>query len=265
MDIFSLVLALLIGYLLVRVLDPAPNAEPRWARAAFQAALGAGTGIGATSILFFLLTAAGVASPATIFALDFIILAVLLWRAWRTRVFRSTNSAFGPTTRFRWTWLLACSLGIAVCISFVRMVQMSAALSVGDWDAWATWNLRAKFLAGPGATWRYALPPSFSGIPAAYPLLLSGFIARLWKTGGAVSVLAPQTTALLFFCHTPGRRHQCRCTPANHRVGFVSRPCTYLYDLFVNLGPGAIRRYSACVLFRSRDLTYVPGGFACRE
>jgi hypothetical protein len=80
-----------------------------------------------------------------------------------------------------------------------RLVQMAAALPVGDWDAWAIWNLRAKFLAGPGGNWRYALSPLLSNTHPDYPLLLSAFVARAWKASGGSSTIAPIATAFAFF------------------------------------------------------------------
>jgi ABC-type amino acid transport system permease subunit len=69
----------------------------------------------------------------------------------------------------------------------------------GGWDAWAIWNLRAKYLAGPGETWRYAVSPLLALTHADYPLLTSGFIAHAWKAGGGQpTTTIPIAAALLF-------------------------------------------------------------------
>jgi hypothetical protein len=198
--LISILLAWLTGFLLIQILDPVRNMQPRWAAVVFVAALGAGIGIGLTSTIFLLLEVAGVATPAAIFGID-ILLAAVLARQW-FRI-RSSSEQFGSrrdtTPGFRWTWLLAAVFGIVLVIAWVRLLQMASALPVGDWDAWATWNLRAKFLAGPGGSWRYALSPLLNGTHTDYPLLLSAFIARSWKAGGTVDAFAPIATALLFF------------------------------------------------------------------
>src|ERR1700677_5080720 len=200
LEAISMLLASLIGFLLLRALDPVPNMQPRWAAVLFHTALGTGAGMGLASVMFLLLDVTGAASPASIFSLDIILAAGLVWH-W----FRARSGSGGPETSdvkaqgFRWTWLLALAFGLVLLISFGRLIQMVAALPVGDWDAWAIWNLRAKFLAGPGGAWRYAISPLLNDSHPDYPLLLSGFVARVWKAGGTMDTIVPVVTALLFF------------------------------------------------------------------
>ncbi len=196
--IISILLAMLIGFLLVQILDPVRNMRPLWAATLFDAALGTGVGMGLTSILFLLLDVSGVASAAAIFGVDVVLVGVLAWQWQRTRASGVESSSDG-TWGFRWTWLLALAFGAALLLSGIRLVQMAAALPVGDWDAWALWNLRAKFLAGPGSAWRYALSPLLKNSHPDYPLLLPSFVARVWKAGGTMDAIVPILTALLFF------------------------------------------------------------------
>jgi hypothetical protein len=158
LEAISILLAVLIGFLSVQAFDPVRNMQPRWAAVMFDAALGAGIGIGLTSIIFLFLDVAGAATPATIFGVDIALLGVLGWRCLQTRSGNRAQSVSEEKMRgFRWTWLLAVAFGIALLASSIRLVQMAIALPVGEWDAWALWNLRAKFLAGPAGAWRYAL------------------------------------------------------------------------------------------------------------
>jgi hypothetical protein len=200
LDAISILLALLIGFLLVQVFDPVRNMEPRWAATLFSAAVGTGVGIGLTSVIFLVLDVSGVATPAAIFGIDIAMIGVLGWQWFRTRTGSHLQSSSDATARgFRWTWLLALTFGIALLISWIRLVQMATALPVGAWDAWALWNLRAKFLSGPGGAWRYALSPLISNSHPDYPLLLPAFVARVWKASGNMDAIAPVVTALLFF------------------------------------------------------------------
>jgi hypothetical protein len=200
LETISILLAWLIGFLLVQAFDPVANIQRRWAAILFHGALGTGVGTAVTSIVFLLLDVTGAASPAAIFSID-IILIVALAGNWLRR--RSANAARSssavPASGFRWTWLLALAFGMVLLISWVRLIQIATALPVGEWDAWALWNLRAKFLAGPGGAWRYALSPLLGNSHPDYPLLLPAFVARVWKAGGAVDTIAPAVTALLFF------------------------------------------------------------------
>jgi hypothetical protein len=203
----SILLAVLIGFLLVQAFDPARNMRPRWAAVLFHAALGAGAGMGLTSIIFLLLAIAGAATPAAIFGIDILLLAGLGWQWFRMRSRAGERvTELEPRPGFRWTWLLALAFGIVLVMTWGRLIQMATALPVGEWDAWAIWNLRAKFLAGPNGAWHYALSPLLNGSHPDYPLLLSAFVARVWRAGGAVDptrgivdTLAPTLTALVFF------------------------------------------------------------------
>ncbi|MGD0134471.1 MAG: hypothetical protein ABSE57_20675, partial [Bryobacteraceae bacterium] len=165
----------------------------------FDAALGTGVGMGLTSILFLLLDVSGVASPAVILGADVVLVGVLAWQWQRTRASGIESTSDRTTSGFRWTWLLALAFGVALLMSGIRLVQMAAALPVGEWDAWALWNLRAKFLAGPSGAWRYALSPLLKNSHPDYPLLLPAFVARVWKAGGTMDAIVPIITALLFF------------------------------------------------------------------
>jgi hypothetical protein len=86
----------------------------------------------------------------------------------------------------------------SVLLASAAMVHTSQTYLYGTWDAFVEWNLRAKYLAGPDETWIRAFSPQASWHPD-YPLLLSGFIAQLWKfSGGETSPLSPILTAVLF-------------------------------------------------------------------
>jgi hypothetical protein len=200
LEAISILLAWLLGFLLIQALDPVGSIEPRWAAVLFKAALGTGVGMGVASIIFLLLDVTGAASPAAILGIDIGLVAVLAWHWFRTRSNPGAPSSSDVRAPgFRWTWLLALAFGAVLVISLARLVQMAIALPVGEWDAWTLWNLRAKFLAGPGDSWRYALSPLLYGTHPDYPLLLSAFVARVWEAGGGVNEIAPVVTAFAFF------------------------------------------------------------------
>lgn len=201
LDTISIIFAVLLGFLLVQAFDPVRHMQPRWAAALFTVALGAGAGMGLTSVIFLILDVAGAATPLSIFGTDVVLFALAgaLW--WRRALASAPDSAVPPppTRGFRWTWLLALAFAGVLAIVCTRLVQIAAALPVGNWDAWALWNLRAKFLAGPGGAWRYAFSPLLTNSHPDYPPLLSAFVAHVWKAGGNMDAIAPALTSLLFF------------------------------------------------------------------
>ena len=67
----------------------------------------------------------------------------------------------------------------------------------GGWDAFAIWNLRARFLLHT-STWKFAVTPLPVGTHMEYPLLISSVVARGWMYAGSPSPDAPVATAFAF-------------------------------------------------------------------
>ncbi|MCL6545825.1 MAG: hypothetical protein K6T61_11400 [Bryobacteraceae bacterium] len=192
----------------MRLLRPAAGAGKGWAGSLLELGLGVGFGIGLSSMLFFVLTVTGTATAATILLTDIALMAALaaIWFYLRERrrgaaVPVPAASLVQPAFRYD-NWILAALLISAVVIVLDGMRNQAAADPHGMWDAWAIWNVRARFLAGPGETWRNAISPLLERTHPDYPLLLSGFVARCWKLAGSYDTVVPIATALAFFLAT---------------------------------------------------------------
>jgi 4-amino-4-deoxy-L-arabinose transferase-like glycosyltransferase len=74
----------------------------------------------------------------------------------------------------------------------------------GDWDAWAIWNLRARFLYRGGEHWTSAFSPRLPWTHPDYPLLLPGAVSRGWTYAGSETTLVPCLIASLFGAATVG-------------------------------------------------------------
>jgi hypothetical protein len=200
MAVLLLASAIVIGCLLMRLANPAGDLRPRWAAFLLESALGAGFGIALVSILFFVLLLLHVASSAIMLSVQAVL---LVTSAGFLSVRRKPKTAEGPELRPRYFWwygMLGGALLLGVLFAAAAMADSAQTIRFGTWDAWNIWNLRAKYLAGPGDTWTRA----FSPLPTAcqhpdYPLLLSGFIAEAWKfSGGNTTTLVPVLTAAVF-------------------------------------------------------------------
>jgi hypothetical protein len=70
----------------------------------------------------------------------------------------------------------------------------------GNWDAWAIWNLRARFLASePGLAARAWSPLLGPITHPEYPLLVSGLVGRSWAFGRSISTAVPEAASYIFF------------------------------------------------------------------
>lgn len=193
-----IVVAAFIGFLLVRALTPLAS---RWAGLVLHLALGTGLGMGLTSTVFFLLLLCGAATPAGVMIADGILLvgaAVLFRRS------RPAGKLLQAEPGFSWNWVLGAAFAAGLVLFLVSFADTSQAAPNGEWDAWSLWNLRAKFLASGGETWKYAVSPLLGRTHPDYPLMLSAFIARCWVYSGDTTPAVPIATALLFSLATIG-------------------------------------------------------------
>jgi 4-amino-4-deoxy-L-arabinose transferase-like glycosyltransferase len=68
----------------------------------------------------------------------------------------------------------------------------------GEWDAWAIWNVHARFIFLGGPHWTNVFSPQLLGTHADYPWLLPSLIARFWTYMGNDTVLVPITISTIF-------------------------------------------------------------------
>lgn len=182
--LLSLVFPLAIGWVWVEASAALP---PRggWAVRILQAGLAAAVGFGVSSLVFLLLAMAGLAKAPVLAACELALIAggaVCLRRAGAAR--RASRPA--GESPYRWT-LAGRLLVVALCVCSLLaagiVVRTVAAAPHGNWDAWAIWNLRARYLAGDGA-WQHAVSPLLAQSHPEYPLGTSSLIARAWVYGG---------------------------------------------------------------------------------
>lgn len=155
----------------------------------------AGLGLGTSSLIWWTLIQVPFPSASTRLFVDAMVWTTLLLGV---VVAQRRRTTLPPAEHTRAPWSLSPVL-VAATLAVVVMGGMAAttfaATSIasphGSWDAWAVWNVRARFLfLGIPTGWREA----FSGPPievADYPMLVPAAIARLWTLVGFDTVLVP--------------------------------------------------------------------------
>lgn len=198
--VFSIALSLALGFLLqsfFRVRLPASQ----W-RLSLQLGLSIGWGVGISSYAFFLWTA--FISPTGRGFILFeagLLLAAGIAFAVATRRARppiadqdsasiSLLNEIGP--------ILLLGLAAAAGLSAVAFVSYAAHQPHGEWDAWAIWNQRARFLVRSGEDWRRGFSVLLADYHPDYPLLLPAMVARIWRSAGTETLLAPVALSMLF-------------------------------------------------------------------
>ena len=148
--------AILLGCLLIYRWAYFSPIRPAWARLALTFGAGAASGIALTSLLFFLFsTLLGLRAAAM--GIEVAILACAGYEVFRHRAPSSQTDETNSTPLL--VSITAISLLLALGIATSAMAAAWDVNPQGDWDAWAIWNLRAKFLAAGGALAQRAWSP----------------------------------------------------------------------------------------------------------
>jgi len=171
-----------------------------------RACLGAALGMLISSILTFIALNLHEMNRTTILSLDLATLslaAVLLIRRQRAAVPRSPGAGSEEVVLLSHRVLLV-ALALAILAAGAAVVAVHSSLPYGDWDAWAIWNLKAKFFFAGGSTWSGAFSELIDWSHPDYPLLLPLNVARLWVLADASSPEAAVMLSAFFALLTVG-------------------------------------------------------------
>jgi hypothetical protein len=162
---------------------------PRRSRLTVIAAA-AGLSIGTTSVIWGALFFGGVRPRALLMAIDvaswlFISAAVLLAARRLSEVppgLLTSDKEVGIPTRYLNRAAVITLLVATLAIAIVSFVSASSVFPHGEWDAWAQWNLRARFFfrGFESGEWRNAFDASLAWSHADYPPLVPLSVARAW-------------------------------------------------------------------------------------
>lgn len=149
-----------------------------------RASLSVGFGFGILSVEYFVCRAFNLTN---LFAVDLAVLALLAAAlVFRSRFLsaRSQESKMERLdawpVRFRPTLVAAFAFALFAAIYFA--IQRVRIYPNGDgWDAFAIWNLHARFLFLGGSHWRDGFTALLPGSHPDYPLLLPAAIAHFWS------------------------------------------------------------------------------------
>ncbi|HYM74974.1 MAG TPA: phospholipid carrier-dependent glycosyltransferase [Candidatus Dormibacteraeota bacterium] len=198
-------LCIVSGYLIVAL---------GWRRRAFvlsdallRVSLSVGYGLGIFSVSFFLARVFGLSHlvGVDVSVLALLIAAQLLLRG-RNRV---TDSLSSTTESFDLPpWLrgvAAAGFAIALCAALYSAVLRAIARPHGEgWDAYAIWNLHARFLFVGGDHWRDGFSTLIPWSHPDYPLLLPAAVAHFWSYLGHEAPAVPAIIGLAFTLSTLG-------------------------------------------------------------
>lgn len=163
---------------------------------------GIGIGLGVFSCFFFVwLSVFGPSSRGLIPALIVIVLlmaAILAYRVRKSGRLPARELSTEPLPKLKLRWILGILFLVSIVFGVASFVFLSLKKPHGDWDAWAIWNLRARFLFRGGDQWTSAFSGLLEAARPDYPLLVPSAIAGLWTCIGNDTVLVPVLLSFLF-------------------------------------------------------------------
>ena len=137
-------------------------------------------------------------------ALMWTIVGVVGWYFRRTGVLAAPTGVRTPTAsvaaRGPIDWIVRLAFGATTLLALAAVTAAYRASPHGEWDAWAIWNLHARFLFRGGDEWRTLFQIDWS--QPAYPLLMPASVARVWAYAGHETTLGPALVALAFVIAT---------------------------------------------------------------
>jgi len=199
--IVAALLCLGSGFLTVRLGWRA--ASPSLASILLQLSLAVGFGLGIFSIVFL---AVGVCVLKLSLA-DLLVFVCLLafYVVFCRGVPPESKQDALPVTDSWCLRLLTAVFAIASACAIYAAIMRALAHPHGDgWDAFAIWNLHARFLFLDGPNWREGFSPLIPWSHPDYPLLIPAVIAHFWTLLGHESQVVPAAVGLLFTFSTAG-------------------------------------------------------------
>lgn len=181
---FALLMSVLIGWLAVIAFTP--NTRRNFLLDAFLS-VGLGLGICA-QITFYSFLAIGEYNPTLIISLNILMMLFLFFinrksiaTAWRNTVFTRQDIV----------------IGLFFLAMFDLIFTVANSQPFGQWDAWAVWNMKTKFLVFGGAEWKDIFQLHWHTQPD-YPLLLPFINTWLFAMVQNHFQIIPSWTSVIF-------------------------------------------------------------------
>jgi hypothetical protein len=190
---------LLLGLVIVRLLIP----DSRDPLLLFSLAVGLGFGLSSCLVFVWLLTVGSDSRGITAVEVLAVIVGTLL--IVRRQSTRAHLEQIVPAPRSTYLIYMERALLLALIVLLVivaaRYVLSLYAAPHGYFDAWESWNMKARVVFLSGKSWREAFK-SITDIVPDYPLSLPLSIAGIWATMGNDSTLVPQIVAAFYLLAT---------------------------------------------------------------
>jgi len=193
------VLCLATGYLIVALASPVLCRH--FADWLLRLSLSVGFGVGGFSLVCFLSRVCGFDH---LFLADLVVLAMLTvaWLCLRRRIAAADVQKTPDRDKLSPPWfhrVITASFVTVLLAALYATIRRAIAHPHGDgWDAFAIWNLHARFLFRGGSHWRDGFSALLPWSHPDYPPLLPAGIAHFWTYLGHENQLVPAALGVVF-------------------------------------------------------------------
>ncbi|HKY05886.1 MAG TPA: glycosyltransferase family 39 protein, partial [Blastocatellia bacterium] len=116
----------------------------------------------------------------------------------------AVESVFESSEATRFNPILLAAFAVASASAAVAFIFMALKNPHGEWDAWAVYNMKARFFFRAGDNWRDLFSEPMRWTSTDYPLLIPASIAGLWTLIGTETLVIPSAVAMIFTLATAG-------------------------------------------------------------
>ena len=234
-----LVLAIVVCFVLgCLIVEPAWSGSKTEIEVLFYLCLVVCFGIGAFSVVFLIARALSVAH---IFKADLIAITLLATlrlvgrRRRRVNLDRARASDFDLPRQLQ-TFLVA-AFAVSICIATYALLARVIAHPHGDgWDAFAIWNLHARFLFLGGSHWRDGFSNLIPWSHPDYPPLLPAAVAHFWIYLDNDSSAVPATLGMLFTIGTTAFLYASLAINRGHNAAILGTLALLSTPFFIEQG-----------------------------
>jgi hypothetical protein len=197
----SFVIPFSLGFTLVQVFLPLRKTIFSHLLLKFSLAAGLGVGIASCTYFLTLLSMGPRITEVIIYeAVLVVILMAIVVRYSKTPILPENEIHFDKTLNdLKLRRVLLTGYYSVLGLAAINLIYMATLLQHGTWDAWAIWNMHARFIFRGGEHWTdsFTILMSPNHHPD-YPLLLPLTVARGWTYIGKETFAVPMVISLLF-------------------------------------------------------------------
>ncbi|MCH7600618.1 MAG: hypothetical protein IH973_12750, partial [Myxococcales bacterium] len=184
--LFALTISGATGWFALEIAWPRPRQVS--GSLVLRAAVSGALGLFASSLIYFACLILGLATRPWVIGIDIAVLVALAGygvSAQRSRPPLDTRHDEPAEPLSAIDWMLGAGLATALVVNGYIWLQRFRDESLGFWDAFAIWNLKARFFFfDAGEHWQRAFSDIIEWSHTDYPLLLPLNVARLWTYAG---------------------------------------------------------------------------------